>query len=212
MKRSRPSEHPPSRQRYEKVSVVYDENARKEWLDFRKRKNQRRKVAQTANYEREKETNRQEKLERREASRSAAALQTETIVLPLVHHLTAGGGGGEGSQEVDGEEAFEDDFTRQAFGEATVVVTTRQGLDEGEEGQHLERETRERLRELAAPILEAQRLRREAEARALETRRRVAATEKAAKAKKKFKNWGGAKGGKAAKGKKKGKGGGGKGK
>jgi len=171
------------RGRKEKIHAVYDENARKEWLDFRKRKNVRRKVAQAILYEKERDAAKTARLESREASRAATAAKTQTIILPIM--LAPPGVVGAHTPAAGEEEEYNDDFTKRAFGTESVVVTTRVGLLDGEEVQHLELESRERLRELAAPVLEAQRLRREKALNALETKRRVAAAERLAKKKKK---------------------------
>ena len=174
----RPRDNGFVKKRHEKVYATYDENARKEWLDFRKRKNVRRKVAQAVNYEKERDAAKQARLESRESSRAAAAAQTETIILPF----TYSNGGTDAAKE-----EYDDDFTKRAFGAGSVVVTTRMGGLDGEAGQDLEFESREKLRELAAPVLEAQRQKREKELRALETKRRVAAAERLAKQKKRAK-------------------------
>ena len=101
------------------------------------------------------------------------------------------------------EEAFEDEFSRAAFGAGSVVVTTRLGAsweaDVGNQGGEagtsdgltvagvLAEQSRERLKELAAPVRALEAQRREGEAKAKAARARQLVAEKAAKRKRKGK-------------------------
>jgi hypothetical protein len=158
-----------------KLTVVYDETARKDFITgFRKRKDARRREALTRAAELAKEARKQARAESRrsilEAAGAGAAVCVE--VVPEVDAVAGGGGA---------EEAFVDDeFSAAAFGSGSVVVTTTQLGDDvaGAGGEALAaalaEESRERLRALAAPALAEARARREAAAAAASSRERAA--------------------------------------
>jgi hypothetical protein len=186
----------PNDVRSTKTSATYDEAARKDYLTgFKKRKDVRRKEAATQQEALAKEERRQARVEARRETLEANRLLQHTLVLPdifLPQRGGSGGGGGGAPAELK-EEAFEDDFSRAAFGVGSVVVTTRLGGFGEEEGgaaaaAALAEESSDRLRELAAPVLAQQALRREAEGRRVEAKNRQRASEVAAKRKRKSKN------------------------
>lgn len=129
--------------RRDKLTVSYDEDARKEYLTgFRKRKQERRKVAQDQITLRVKEEKKAEKLELRRAAKEALTTTEEYEVpsaLPAPPEPS-----GPAAEAARAE--FADDFSRARFGAQSVIVTTAVGLlDDDEDVERLDK-----LKELAA--------------------------------------------------------------
>jgi ribosomal RNA-processing protein 17 len=121
--------------RREKISVEYDEAARNDFVTgFRKRKQQRRKVAEHQRLEIE----RKDKLERR-AERRAAMQERMADIITEVDEF---------EEPANKSEAFSDSFSKKAFGAAKVVVSTSFGLPDADEADEMDKD----LEDLVAAV------------------------------------------------------------